>query len=72
MVEEGVTAPIPGTILSVKVKVGASVKPGDVLLTIEAMKMENDIVAPRKGVVKEIRVSEGQTVKYGDVLAVIE
>jgi len=72
MAEERVTAPISGTILSVKVRVGASVKPGDVLLTIEAMKMENDIVAPRKGVVKEIRVSEGQTAKYGDVLVVIE
>ena len=70
--EEKVTAPIAGTILSVKVKVGDRVKPGDVLLILEAMKMENNIPAPKDGVVKEVHVSEGKTVKLGDLLIVIE
>ena len=70
--EEKITAPILGTVLSVKVKVGDKVKAGDTLLTIEAMKMENEILAPRDGVVKEIKVSEGKTVNFGDVLVVIE
>lgn len=72
MAEEKVTAPILGTVLSIKVKVGDKVRAGDTLLTVEAMKMENEILAPRDGVVKEIRVSEGQTVNFGDVLVIIE
>lgn len=72
MVEEKVTAPILGTVLSVKVKVGDKVKAGEVLLMLEAMKMENEILSPRDGVVKEIHVSKDQTVKAGDVLIVIE
>jgi biotin carboxyl carrier protein len=72
MAEEKVTAPIPGTVLSVKKKAGDSVNAGDVVLIIEAMKMENEIVAPRKGVIKEVRVSEGQNVKQRDLLYVIE
>lgn len=70
--EEKVTAPIAGTILSVKVKAGDKVKLGDALLVLEAMKMENNIPSPRDGVVKEVHVSEGKTVKFGDLLLVIE
>ncbi len=66
-----VTAPMPGTILSVGVKVGQSVKAGDVLMVLEAMKMENDITAPSDGVVKQLTVSKGSTVNTDDVLAVI-
>ena len=66
------TAPILGTVLSIKVKVGNRVKRGDVLLTIDAMKMENEILSPKNGVIKEIRASEGKTVNYGDVLIVVE
>ncbi|MFQ5711909.1 MAG: biotin/lipoyl-containing protein [Candidatus Geothermarchaeales archaeon] len=72
-VEEGVVrAPIPGKILSVKVEVGGSVEVGDVLLVLEAMKMENEIKAPKAGVVREIAVSEGVNVNYGDTLLIIE
>jgi glutaconyl-CoA decarboxylase len=66
-----VLAPMPGAILNVNVSVGASVKAGDVLMVLEAMKMENDIVAPCDGVVKQIPVTKGSTVNTDDVLAVI-
>ncbi len=73
VVEEGVVkAPIPGKVLSVKVEVGSSVKVGDVLLVLEAMKMENEIKAPKTGIVKEIAVSMDTNVNYGDTLVVIE
>ncbi|HHV07291.1 MAG TPA: biotin/lipoyl-binding protein [Firmicutes bacterium] len=63
-----VSAPMPGTILSVKVAAGQAVSKGDVLLTLEAMKMENEIMAPSDGTVSEIFVSVGQSVNTGDVL----
>ncbi len=66
-----VLAPMPGAILNVNVSVGAAVKAGDVLMILEAMKMENDIVAPCDGVVKQIPVVKGSTVNSDDVLAVI-
>lgn len=65
---EPVNSPMPGTILDVKVSVGQSVKNGDTLLILEAMKMENEIRAPRDGVVASITVSKGATVNSGDVL----
>lgn len=63
-----VTAPMPGTILGVKVNSGDSVKKGQVLLILEAMKMENEIVAPNDGTIASINVSKGTSVNAGDVL----
>ena len=71
-VKGGVTAPIAGKVLRVAVTVGATVSAGDVLIVLEAMKMENEIKAPADGAVKEILVSEGGRVSEGDTLAVIE
>lgn len=68
---EAVKAPMPGTILSIKVKQGTTVKKGDVLFILEAMKMENEIVAPKDGIVS-IAVASGASVATGDVLAAIQ
>lgn len=68
---EKVTAPMPGTILDVKVSNGASVSKGDVIMVLEAMKMENDIVAPCDGTVTSIVVKKGDTVQSGDTLATV-
>jgi len=70
MVEE-IKAPIPGKILSIKCKVNDSVKACQVLLILEAMKMENEICSDSSGVVKEIKVKEGDFVQSGVTLAVI-
>ena len=64
-------SPIQGTVLKINVSEGSSVKKGDVLLVIEAMKLENDIVAPKDGVVKGIKVSKGQNVNSKDLLLYI-
>ena len=66
-----VTAPMPGTILEVKVSVGQSVKKGDVMCVLEAMKMENDIPAPCDGVVASVNVQKGASVSSNDVIATI-
>ena len=68
---ETITAPMPGKIIAIKVAAGQAVKEGDLVLTLEAMKMENEIFAGASGTVKEIRVSEGAAVNPGDVLVVI-
>ncbi|NLA76603.1 MAG: biotin/lipoyl-binding protein [Clostridiales bacterium] len=68
---ETVKSPMPGNILEVKVSAGQSVKAGDVILVLEAMKMENEIVAPCAGTIKQITVSKGSTVKTDEVLAVV-
>lgn len=66
-----VVSPMPGTILSVNVKEGQSVKSGEVLMILEAMKMENEIVAPCDGKIKQILVSKGTTVDTDQTLAVL-
>ena len=66
-----VKAPMPGTILAVKASAGQAVKAGDVIVVLEAMKMENDIVAPCDGTIKEIVVAKGATVNTDDILAII-
>ena len=71
-IKGGVRAQIAGRILSVKVNVGDAVARGDVLLLLEAMKMENEIKAPADGVVKEILVLEGARVAEGETLVVVE
>ena len=66
-----VPAPLPGNVFAIKVKEGDAVKAGDVLVIIEAMKMENEVCAPSDGVVKQIAVSKGAMVATGDTLVVI-
>ena len=68
---EKVTAPMPGTILSVNVQNGASVKKGDVLMILEAMKMENEIMSPCDGTVLSVNTSKGSAVESGTLLCVI-
>ena len=62
-----VECPMPGTILDIRVKPGDAVKAGDVLLILEAMKMENEIIAPNAGTIDTIQVSKGSSVNAGDV-----
>ncbi|MGG2466720.1 biotin/lipoyl-containing protein [Paraclostridium bifermentans] len=66
-----ISAPMPGTINDVRVKVGDSVKKGQVLLILEAMKMENEIMASSDGTVKSVDVSKGASVSVGDALITI-
>lgn len=67
-----ITSPMPGKILSVKANVGAAVKRGDVVLILEAMKMENEVVAPQDGTIAGINVNSGDMVESGDVLATMD
>ncbi|MBQ3542340.1 MAG: biotin/lipoyl-binding protein [Oscillospiraceae bacterium] len=66
-----VNAPMPGTILKVNVQNGQAVKEGDVLVVLEAMKMENEILAPKNGTVTQVLVSKGSSVDTGAPLVVI-
>ena len=66
-----VEAPMPGTILDVKTSVGASVKSGDVLCILEAMKMENEIVAPADGTVASIAANKGDSVEAGQIIVTL-
>ncbi len=67
----GIKAPLPGTILEMKVKTGDSVTMGQTLLVMEAMKMENDIKADRAGTISAVKVNNGDSVLEGDVLVEI-
>jgi len=67
-----VVSPIQGQVTNVKVKVGDKVQKGDVLLIVEAMKLENEVVSPFEGQVAEILVSKGQNVKAKEPIVIIE
>lgn len=66
-----VAAPMPGKILAVKASVGQAVKKGEVILVLEAMKMENDIVAPQDGTIATINAAAGDSVEAGAVIATL-
>jgi len=68
--ETAVNAPMPGKIVKLVANEGAAVKAGDVLLILEAMKMQNEITAPSDGTVKAFNVTAGQSVKAGEVLVI--
>lgn len=68
---EKITAPMPGTILAVNVANGSAVKKGDVLMILEAMKMENEIMAPCDGTVTSVSVTKGAAVESGTLLCTI-
>ena len=67
-----VSAPMPGKVVAVKAAVGQAVKKGDVILVLEAMKMENDIVAPQDGTIASINASTGDSVESGALLATLK
>ena len=69
---ETVNSPMPGTIVSVNVSVGQNVKKGDVLVVLEAMKMENEIMAPRDAVVASVQVNKGDSVDSGTPLVSLQ
>ena len=69
---ESVEVPITGKVISVDVKVGDTVKEGDVICVLESMKMENPILSPVDGSIVEIGIAADQVVKPGEVIAVIE
>lgn len=64
-----ISAPMPGKILSIKANMGQAVKKGEVVMVLEAMKMENEIVAPADGTIASINVGVGDSVESGDTLA---
>lgn len=68
---EPIVSPMPGTILQIKCAAGQTVKRGDVLFILEAMKMENEIFAPHDGTVSSVAVSQGATVETGSVLCTL-
>ena len=68
---EAINAPMPGTILAVNVTAGQAVKKGDVLMVLEAMKMENEIMAPADGTVASVNVNAGASVEAGTVLCTL-
>ncbi len=71
-VENEIHAPMPGLILEVNVSAGDTIKKGDFLCVLEAMKMENTLTAPRDGVIKSVNISKGETVDKGMLLIELE
>jgi glutaconyl-CoA/methylmalonyl-CoA decarboxylase subunit gamma len=69
--DDALSAPIPGLILEVRVKVGDEVSAGQIVAIMEAMKMENNLIAQKHGVIQDIRVQKGTEVSTGDVIMVI-
>ena len=69
---ENVTAPMPGTILSINIEPGTMAKRGQVLMILEAMKMENEILSPCDGKILSVNTSKGATVQSGTLLCVID
>ena len=69
---DAIKAPMPGTLLDIKISEGEKVKKGQVIFILEAMKMENEIMAPKDGAVVQIRAAKGSAVSTGDILAVIQ
>ena len=69
---ESITSPMPGNILAVNVAAGDMVKKGQVLMSLEAMKMENEIMAPRDGKVTAVAVTKGAAVESGALLCTIQ
>lgn len=67
-----IKAPLPGNVAKVKVQEGAKVNAGNVLIVLEAMKMENEILAPAAGTVKKLYVQEGKAVQQGEALVDLE
>lgn len=67
-----ITSPMPGNILSINASAGKTVKKGEVLMILEAMKMENEIMAPRDGRITSIHVAKGTTVESGTLLCELE
>lgn len=70
--EKYILAPMPAKVIKVSCKAGERVEKGDLLITIEAMKMENEILSPREGVIGGVRVSEGASVSHKEILLVFE
>ena len=66
-----IVAPMPGKIVTIMVKVGDTVTPGDPILILEAMKMQNEVDSPFTGTVKELRVKEGESVDSNDIMVII-
>jgi len=69
---EPIKAPMPGTLLDIKVSVGTKVKKGQILFVLEAMKMENEIFAPSDGVVTQIMFAKSSTVATDDIIMIIQ
>lgn len=67
-----ITAPMPGTVLEVKVVPGQAVKAGDILIILEAMKMENEILAPSDGTIDTVQTTKGTSVNASDILVTIK
>lgn len=67
-----IKAPMPGLVVRVEAEAGQAVRRGQVLVVLQAMKMENELSAPRDGTVREVRVKPGQAVEHGEVLAVLQ